>query len=159
MTIYLTKEVSVDTEIDAELELELDEVVDGNEDDILDYLLTSGHRRFVLDSVGDTLLQDGDFVERVKQEHGLLTEEEAKDMFHVEQPETPERGAVLFGSSIIFRTGGEVGILADYFPLHDDRLAVRISSLHGGGYFVADKDTTLRLLSLLPPPPKPLPTP
>lgn len=148
MSIYLTKEVSVDTEVEVELDLDLDEVIDGNEEDILEYLLNSGFHDSVVDAVEDDIIDNDKFIERVKTRHNLLTEEEAKEKFHVEQS---ERGKFYFGSNIAFRDN-ENGVIADTFKLHDDRYAVRIRDMHGGGYFVADEATAVRLLSLFPPP-------
>jgi hypothetical protein len=154
MTIYLTKEVSVDTEVEVDVEVELDEVIDGNEDEVLDYLLNSGYREFVQSTVGDDLLVDADFVSKVKSKHDLLTHEEAKEMFHVEQPvivPEPQRSGFYMTDEIAFRAS-EPGMIADLFKLHDGQVAVRIRKNYGGGYFVADPVTVGRLLALLPPP-------
>jgi hypothetical protein len=154
MTIYLTKDVSVDTEVEVEIEVELEEVIDGNEDEVIDYLLNSSHRDFLLDTAGDELIDDAQHIEKVKSRNDLLTHEEAKEMFHVEQPvvvPTPERSGFYLTDELAFRAG-EPGMIADLFKLHDGQLAVRIRKGYGGGYFVADADTVRRLLELLPPP-------
>lgn len=147
-TIYMTKEVNVDTDVEVEIELEMHEVVDGNEEEVIEYLLGNGYRDEVIDAVEDDIIDNDKFIERVKTRHNLLTEEEAKEKFHVEQS---ERGKFYFGSNIAFRDN-ENGVIADTFKLHDDRYAVRIRDMHGGGYFVADEATAVRLLSLFPPP-------
>ena len=96
-------------------------------------------------------------MQRVKKEYDLLTRDEAKDMFHVEQPTIapePERDPFHMGFEAAFRMS-EPGMIARFFQLHDERIAVRIEAQYGGGYFVADRETAARLLALLPPPPKP----
>lgn len=147
MTIYLTKEVSVDTEVEVEVELELDEVIDGNEDEIIERLLEGGYRDEVIDAVKDEIINNDKFVEEVKSRHDLITREEA-EAFHVEQP---KRSGFHMTEDRAFRTE-EPGMIADLFKLHDGQVAVRIRKGYGGGYFVADPDTARRLLELLPPP-------
>jgi hypothetical protein len=157
MTIYLTKEVSVDTEVEAEIEVELEEVIDGNEDEVIDYLLNSSHRDFLLETAADELIDDAQHIEKVKSRTDLITREEA-EAFHVEQPivvPVPERSGFYMSDDLAFRAG-EPGMIADLFKLHDGQVAVRIRKGYGGGYFVADADTVRRLLELLPPPPEEL---
>ena len=145
MSIYLTKEVSVDTEVEVELDLDLDEVIDGNEEDILEYLLNSGFHDSVVDAVEDELIDKSEFIEKVKSRHDLISREEA-EAFHVEQP---KRSGFHMTEDRAFRVD-EPGMIADLFKLHDGQVAVRIRKGYGGGYFVADPDTARRLLELLP---------
>lgn len=149
MTIYLTKEVNVDTEVEVEVELELDEVIDGNEDEIIERLLEGGYRDEVIDAVKDEIINSDKFIEEVKSRHDLISREEA-EAFHVEPPK-PERSGFHMTDDLAFRAS-EPGMIADLFKLHDGQVAVRIRKTYGGGYFVADPDTVRRLLELLPPP-------
>ena len=153
MTIYLTKEVNVDTEVEVEVELELDEVIDGNEDEIIERLLEGGYRDEVIDAVKDEIINSDKFIEEIKSRHDLISREEA-EAFHVEQPvvvPVPERSGFYMTDELAFRAG-EPGMIADLFKLHDGQIAVRIRKGYGGGYFVADPTTAGRLLALLPPP-------